>query len=99
MLAMRAPTMEQRDVFRAGVILLAAEGRSTRSIAGTVDTMPRSLSLWRGRFTREGLAGLIDKSTWLPPEVQCRDPPTHPGCIGAFAASWVRALDRAADCG
>lgn len=58
---LRAPTTEQRDVFRARIILLAAEGRSTRSIARAVDTMPRTVSLWRGRFSREGLAGLSDK--------------------------------------
>ena len=29
----RAPTTEQRDVFRARIVLLADEGRSTRSIA------------------------------------------------------------------
>src|SRR6478672_4357158 len=57
----RAPTTEQRDVFRARIILLAAEGRSTRSIARAVDTMPRTVSLWRGRFSREGLTGLTDK--------------------------------------
>src|SRR5262249_1667834 len=33
----RAPTTEQRDVFRARIILLADEGRSTRSIARTGD--------------------------------------------------------------
>jgi hypothetical protein len=57
----RAPTTEQRDVFRARIILLAAEGRSTRSIARTLDTVPRTVSLWRGRFSREGLSGLSDK--------------------------------------
>lgn len=57
----RAPTTEQRDVFRARIILLAAEGRSTRSIARTVDTMPRTVSLWRIRFSQEGLSGLADK--------------------------------------
>jgi transposase len=57
----RASTTEQRDVFRARIILLAAEGRSTRSIARSVGTMPRTVSLWRGRFSREGLAGLSDK--------------------------------------
>src|SRR5205085_12216315 len=57
----RAPTTEQRDAFRARIILLAAEGRSTRSRARTIGTMPRTVSLWRGRFSREGLAGLRDK--------------------------------------
>jgi transposase len=58
---LRAPTTEQRDVFRARIILLAAEGRSTRSIARAVGTMPRTVSTWRGRFAREGLAGLADQ--------------------------------------
>src|SRR5215208_4262715 len=57
----RAPTTEQRDALRARIILLAAEGGSTRSIARAVNTMPLTVSLWRGRFSREGLAGLTDK--------------------------------------
>jgi transposase len=58
---LRAPTTEQRDVLRARIVLLAAEGQSTRSIARKVGTMPRTVSHWRGRFAREGLAGLSDK--------------------------------------
>lgn len=58
---LRAPTTEQRAVLRAQIVLLAAEGRSTRSIAREVGTMPRTVSQWRGRFAREGLAGLDDK--------------------------------------
>lgn len=42
-------------------MLLAAEGRSTRSIARELGTMPRTVSGWRGRFAREGLGGLEDK--------------------------------------
>jgi transposase len=57
----RAPTTEQRDVFRARIVLLAVEGHSTRSIARTLGTMPRTVSGWRGRFAHEGLAGLVDK--------------------------------------
>ena len=57
----RAPTTEQRDVFRARIVLLAAEGHSTRSIARTLGTMPRTVSGWRGRFARDGLAGLADQ--------------------------------------
>jgi transposase len=58
---LRAPTTQQRDVLRASIVLLAGEGRSTRSIAKIVGTMPRTVSMWRGRFAREGLAGLGDK--------------------------------------
>jgi transposase len=61
MARVRAPTTEQRDVLRAQIILLAAKGHSTRSIAREVGTMPRTVSQWRGRFAREGLAGLDDK--------------------------------------
>ena len=57
----RAPTSEQRDVMRARIVLLAASGRSTRSIAREVATMPRTVSQWRGRYAREGLVGLSDK--------------------------------------
>jgi transposase len=58
---LRAPTTSQRDALRARIVLLADEGHSTRSIAQTVGTMPRTVSLWRGRYAREGLAGLIDR--------------------------------------
>jgi transposase len=57
----RATTTEQRDVLRARIVLLAAKGCSTRSIAREVGTMPRTVSQWRGRFARQGLAGLSDK--------------------------------------
>jgi transposase len=55
---LRAPTTAQRDAFRARIVLLAAEGHSTRSTAKAVGTMPRTVSTWRGRFARAGLAGL-----------------------------------------
>jgi hypothetical protein len=44
----RAPTTERRDVLRARIILLAAEGCSTRSIARAVDAMPRTNDVVRG---------------------------------------------------
>ena len=40
---------------RSRIILLAAEGRSTLSIARMLGTMPRTGSLCRGRFARKGL--------------------------------------------
>jgi len=57
----RTPTSEQRHVLRAKIVLLAAEGRSTRSIARDLGTMPRTVSLWRIRFAEAGLAGLADQ--------------------------------------
>src|SRR3954469_15773170 len=59
---LRAPTTPQRDVLRARIVLLAAQQRSTRSIAAELTTMPRTVSLWRGRYAREGLAGLEERS-------------------------------------
>ena len=64
---LRASTTQQRDVLRARIVLLADEARSTRSIAKAVDVMPRTVSLWRGRYAREGLAGLDDKLRPGPP--------------------------------
>jgi len=43
----RAPTTAQRDVKRARIVLLAAEGRSTRSIAKEVGVQPRTSAFWR----------------------------------------------------
>lgn len=58
---LRAPTTAQRDALRARIVLLAATGRSTRSIARDLRTMPRTVSTWRGRFAREGLSGLDER--------------------------------------
>jgi transposase len=57
----RAPTTAQRDVRRARIVLLAAEGRSTRSIAEQVGVQPRVVSNWRRRFAEQGLSGLKDR--------------------------------------
>jgi transposase len=58
----RAPTTAQRDVLRARIVLLAADGFSTRAIARQLGTMPRPVSLWRGRYAREGLSGLAERA-------------------------------------
>jgi transposase len=57
----RSPVTLQRDLKRARIVLLAAEGRSTRSIAKAVGVQPRIVSLWRHRYAEEGLEGLEDK--------------------------------------
>ena len=57
----RAPTTPQRDARRARIVLLAAEGRSTRSIAAEVGVQPRIVSKWRHRFADHGLDGLKDR--------------------------------------
>jgi len=57
---LRAATTEQRQLLRIRIVLEAAEGTSTREIARELDTMPTTVSLWRGRFARRGLDGLED---------------------------------------
>lgn len=57
----RAPTTEQGLAERARIVLLAGEGRSTRSIAAELGTWPGKVSRWRTRFAAHGLAGLKDK--------------------------------------
>src|SRR5512145_96670 len=57
----RSPRTLQRDLKRARIVLLAGEGRSTRSIAKAVGVQPRIVSLWRHRFADQGLKGLQDK--------------------------------------
>src|ERR1700732_2302577 len=57
----RAPSTPQGDLKRARIVLLAAEGRSTRSIAKEVCVQPRIVSLWRHRFADKGLGALENK--------------------------------------
>lgn len=56
----RSSTTEQRLVFRARIILKAAQGSSTAEIASALHTRPGTVSKWRNRFHREGLRGLQD---------------------------------------
>src|SRR5258708_2883579 len=58
----RSPLTIQRDLKRARIVLLAAAGRSTRSIAKEVGVQPRIVSLWRHRYADRGLEGLKDKA-------------------------------------
>ncbi|BAR56182.1 transposase [Bradyrhizobium diazoefficiens] len=53
----RSPVTLQRDLKRARIVLLAADGRSTRSIAKEVGVQPRIVSLWRHRYADHGLEG------------------------------------------
>jgi transposase len=57
----RSPRTVQCDLKRARIVLLAAEGQSTRAIAKEVGVRPRIVSLWRRRYADHGLDGLKDK--------------------------------------
>lgn len=56
----RRATSAKRDVFRAGVILRAAEGASNEEIAAALKTRPATASKWRGRFLLGRVGALQD---------------------------------------
>jgi transposase len=55
-----AAKTEQRLAFRSRIVLLAADGMGTNAIAAQLQTNPATVSKWRLRFARRGLAGLAD---------------------------------------
>lgn len=55
-----ASTSSQRDALRAHIVLGAAGGESTGSIAARLRTSVDTVSCWRGRFARLGREGLND---------------------------------------
>jgi transposase len=57
----RAHTSPQRSVKRARIILMAAEGVSSRQIAATVGISEEYVAMWRRRFSEAGLKGLDDQ--------------------------------------
>src|SRR3989339_1074222 len=56
----RASSTEQRLGQRARIILAADRGESTTAIAAALAITPVTVSKWRTRFAREGMAGLVD---------------------------------------
>jgi transposase-like protein len=64
----RRYTAPYRDVVRARIVLLAAEGAENREIAARLDTPVQIVSKWRKRFFEERLAGLAERPrTGRPP--------------------------------
>lgn len=57
----RKYTSSYRDVVRAKIVLLAAQGLSNNQIAERVDLPRQVVSKWRKRFFEEGLGGLHDR--------------------------------------
>ena len=78
----RAPSTAQGDVKRARIVLLAAEGRSTRSIAEEVGVQPRIVSKWRRRFADHGVAGLKDVRAAARSRSTGGDEQAHSGASG-----------------
>ena len=58
--SVRGEKTEQRLAFRSHIILLAAGGMGTNAIAAQLQTYPATVSKWRVRFARVGVAGLAD---------------------------------------
>jgi len=56
----RAGTCPQREAKRARIILLAADGVSSRRISAEVGMHESHVAMWRQRFLAEGLEGLLD---------------------------------------
>jgi len=60
-------TSPYRDVIRAKIVLLAAQGLSNDVIASRLDTPRQIVSKWRKRFFEERLPGLEEASRGGPP--------------------------------
>ena len=64
----RRYTAPYRDVVRARIVLLAADGTENQEIAARLDTPVQIVSKWRKRFFEERLAGLAERPrTGRPP--------------------------------
>lgn len=58
---MASPTTPQRDVKRARVVLLAADGMPSRRISLTIAMHESRVADWRHRFLAERLKGLGER--------------------------------------
>jgi transposase len=58
---LRSAKTEQRHAFRARVVLAAAEGEGSVSIARREGVRVNTVSTWRTRFAVKGIAGLVDE--------------------------------------
>lgn len=57
----RKYTLPYRDVMRAKIVLLAAQGLDNDDIAARLDTRREIVSKWRKRFFEQGLSGLEER--------------------------------------
>src|SRR3990172_3924091 len=83
----RQQTRAYREVLRAKIVLLAAEGLDNAEIARRLDTTREAVSRWRKRFHEERLQGLEDRpragrgrrGSPPPPRAVGRPTPAPPG--------------------
>jgi transposase len=57
----RRYTLPYRDVVRAKIVLMAADGLDNDEIASRLDTRREIVSKWRKRFYQQGLPGLEER--------------------------------------
>ncbi|HEY1973582.1 MAG TPA: IS630 family transposase [Pseudonocardia sp.] len=62
-----------RDVARARIVLLSSQGLTGPEIAERVGCTEPTVVLWRGRFAKEGLAGLAERPRKPPPRTTVTD--------------------------
>jgi len=67
--AVRRYTSPYRDVIRAKIVLLAAQGLRNDEIAQRLDTPRQVVSKWRKRFFERGLVGLEELARQGRPRV------------------------------
>ena len=65
----RKYTLAYRDVFRANVVLMAAQGMENEEIASRLNAPREVVSKWRKRFFEERLSGLDERSRRGRPSV------------------------------
>lgn len=81
----RAGTTPQRQVLRALIVVLAADGASNAQIAADLGICVDTARKWRGRFAADGLAGLVDAP-------RSGRPPVYTGAERAQVTAWACAL-------
>ena len=57
----RRQTAPRREVFRAQIVVLAADGLRNDEIAERLGTVRTTVSRWRKRFFEDRAAGLVDR--------------------------------------
>src|SRR4051794_7202874 len=55
----RGRSTPARVVLRSRIVLLASEGFNNKQIATSLEVAPRMAALWRGRFLKLGVEGLL----------------------------------------
>ena len=69
----RSHKTEQRIVLRSNIILMAADGLTTKGISKRLKVRPSTVSRWRIRFTQKRLEGLQDSIRSGKPKIYNED--------------------------